>query len=165
MNDFPENLRELQAIVVAQFRLDIDGVHGLPHWRSVYRNGLLICEADPEVDPAVIAAFALLHDSQRHDDDDDPSHGVRGSRFVTELLDQGHMSWLDKEQQTWLRAAVCNHPLGGRSECPTIQGCFDADRLDLCRIGIRPHPKYLGSVYASREGVIERHWEMAWEAV
>lgn len=163
MPEFPDNLHAIRELVVSQFRLDIDGTHGMPHWRRVYRNGLLICEADPSVDRDVIAAFALLHDSQRENEYDDPMHGVRGSRFANELLVQGHMPWLDKERRTWLRAAICSHPLGGSSVCSTIQACFDADRLDLGRIGIKPHPKFLGSVYAHNPGVIERHWEMAWE--
>ena len=38
---------------------------------------------------------------------------------------------------------------------PTIQACWDADRLDLGRVGIRPDPRFLCTGYARRPEVIE----------
>ena len=37
----------------------------------------------------------------------------------------------------------------------TIQTCWDADRLDLGRVGITPHPKYLGTEVARRPATIK----------
>ena len=37
----------------------------------------------------------------------------------------------------------------------TVQTCWDADRLDLGRVGIRPHPKYLCTAVAKGAGVLQ----------
>jgi hypothetical protein len=34
-------------------------------------------------------------------------------------------------------------PGGGVDTDPTVQTCWDADRLDLGRVGIKPHPDFL----------------------
>ena len=36
----------------------------------------------------------------------------------------------------------------------TVQTCWDADRLDLGRVGITPHPNYLGTEVARRPATI-----------
>lgn len=157
-----EGLAEIQRLVMAQFRLDGMGPHGLPHWQAVYRNGMAIADADKRVNRRVVAAFAFLHDSQREDEWEDPMHGVRGADYVIQLRLEGKLDWLSADEELLLRAAVCDHSRGLLSDDPTIQACWDADRLDLPRIGVRPHPKFLGSIYGLTPGVIERHWDAAW---
>jgi len=41
--------------------------------------------------------------------------------------------------------AIRFHSHGRLSRDPTVQACWDADRLDLGRIGDRPDPNYLGT--------------------
>lgn len=161
---FPDKYDDVQRRVIRQFQLDLMGTHGIPHWARVYRNGLLIAGADPDVDLEVVTLFALLHDSRRENEYDDPMHGVRASRFAAQLAEEGLMPWLSKEQLTQLRGACTDHSLGFVINLPTIQACWDADRLDLGRIGVKPDLLKLGSLYSRQPGVIERHWDEAWQA-
>jgi uncharacterized protein len=41
----------------------------------------------------------------------------------------------------------------------TVQACWDADRLDLGRVGVKPDPRYLCTSYAKRGDVIDRAYE------
>jgi HD superfamily phosphodiesterase len=50
------------AVVRPQFRLHLaGGIHGLPHWSRVWFHGRALAAA-ADVDPAVLAWFAFLHD-------------------------------------------------------------------------------------------------------
>jgi uncharacterized protein len=42
------------------------------------------------------------------------------------------------------------------SEHPTIGTCWDADRLDLGRVGARPDPKYMSTEARKRAARIQR---------
>jgi hypothetical protein len=67
------------AAVRPQFRLNFHhGVHGVPHWSRVWFHGRHLAES-VDVDPAILAWFAYLHDSQRHNDNRDPLHGNRAA--------------------------------------------------------------------------------------
>lgn len=165
---FPDHLDDIQRKVLAEFPLDLMGIHGIPHWSRVLRNGMLIAAMDGNVDMEVVTLFALLHDSQREDEGVDIEHGVRGSRFAQMLRDNGAMPWLDKEQFTALKAAILGHPLGYLIEGDhwtqrTIQACWDADRLDLGRVGIKPDIMRMGSLYATQPGITDLHWQESWE--
>ena len=60
------------AVVRPQFRLGFaDGIHGLPHWSRVWFHGRALAAA-LDVDPALLAWFSYLHDSQRVNDGRDP---------------------------------------------------------------------------------------------
>ena len=77
------------AVVRPQFRLDFHhGVHGVPHWSRVWFHGRSLAQA-VDVDPAVLAWFAYLHDSQRHNDNRDPRHGARAADFAVRLRASG----------------------------------------------------------------------------
>lgn len=52
------------------------------------------------------------------------------------------------EEVSLLEKACRYHTTELRTGIPTIDVCFDADRLDLCRVGITPNPKLM----ASKEG-------------
>jgi hypothetical protein len=49
-----------------------------------------------------------------------------------------------------LRDALARHSDGAVTGDPAAGCCWDADRLDLCRLGIRPDPRLL-STAAARE--------------
>lgn len=146
------------AAAKAQFRLDIHGVHGLPHWERVLKHGTEIAKRDPRVDRKVVSLFAVLHDSQRLNDGDDPKHGLRAAIWTIDMDNTGLIN-LSREQGIELFLALRDHSVGGSTEAPTVQACWDADRLDLGRVGIKPEAKYLGSEYARRPDVIEAAWQ------
>jgi uncharacterized protein len=159
-----DGMDELFKLVLKEFRLDPYGTHGIPHWRRVLRNGLAICAANPQCDPYVVKLFALLHDSCRHNEYDDIEHGLRATQFLSWLRDHHpELVPLTNEQAITLSAAILDHSRGFVCENPTINACWDADRLDLPRVGIRPDPEYLWSDYAKNPDTIDACWEEAWD--
>ena len=117
------------------------GLHGVQHWGRVRRNGLLLAERTG-ASRRVVSLFAFLHDSCRWSDRNDAEHGPRAAAFVEQLRDDALVSLSDEEAQ--LLAFACRHHSEGMLDADvTIQTCWDADRLDLGRVGIRPDPRLL----------------------
>lgn len=110
-------------------------LHGISHWESVERNGLLL--ATPECDVTVIRLFAYLHDSCRETDGYDLEHGPRAAKMMEGLRDN-LLKDLSDEQFSMLQQACRLHTTTHRTGNPTIDACFDADRLDLGRVNIKP---------------------------
>lgn len=119
-------------------------VHGPDHWRRVERNGLLLATRTG-ADVAVVRLFALFHDSRRENDGWDPGHGARGAAFAASL--RGGSYELDDERFKLLRDACEWHTDGKFHDDPTIATCWDADRLDLGRVGIVPEPAYMSTEF------------------
>jgi uncharacterized protein len=61
------------------------------------------------------------------------------------MYKDGKVEGLTEEQFTKLHFAVQQHNGGKPTTDPTIGVCFDADRLDLLRVGILPNPKLLST--------------------
>lgn len=125
-------------------------VHGELHWRTVGANGLWLAEADTRVDRHVVFLFALLHDAMRENDGYDPEHGPRASALAAELHAERLLA-VTRAQLGLLRHACEEHADGLTSSDPTVGACWDADRLDLPRVGITPVPQLL-STGAARNG-------------
>ncbi len=118
-----------------------DGVHGLRHWGRVLESGRRLAEATP-ADLRVVELFALFHDCRRVNEEKDPGHGLRGGEVARTLYDTGVLA--QSANQFELLHYACEHHTAGLVEGdPTAQTCWDADRLDLGRVGIRPEPRYL----------------------
>jgi hypothetical protein len=116
--------------------------HGLWHWEKVEKNALALAKATPGCDPLVVQLFALLHDCRRENEDHDPEHGIRAAEFVKSIKDDLE---INESQLTKLIEACQNHNDGKVSSDPTIGVCWDADRLDLTRVGIIPDPNLLST--------------------
>ena len=85
----------------------------------------------------------MLHDVQRQDEHRDIQHGGRAADFAASLM--GDWVHLNSTQMYQLTEACRYHSMGRLSKDVTIQTCWDADRLDLGRVGERPNPTYLGT--------------------
>jgi len=134
------------------FRLDIDGIHGFPHWSRVLENGLSLAK-QTGANTRVVVAFALFHDCQRENDGYDPDHGRRGAEYAWSI--RGEIpSLTDTEFDLFFEAAEY-HSDGLLEGDVTVLTCWDADRLDLYRVGIRPNPKRLCTEAARHPDVIE----------
>lgn len=144
-----KSLREVRNLVLERWTLG--STHGISHWTRVYENGMKLITDD--VDPVVVAFFAYLHDSCREDDYTDLCHGVRASEWIEEIRTT-HLQVLTDEQFFKLREACRLHTTEKRTGDPTIDACFDADRLDLWRVGIKPDPERMatakGAILASQ---------------
>lgn len=128
-------LRDIQNLVLDRWTLG--STHGIGHWNRVYENGMKLITDD--VDPVVVAFFAYLHDSCREDDYTDLYHGVRASEWLEEIR-TSCLKVLTDEQFFKLKEACRLHTTEKYTGDPTIDACFDADRLDLWRVGIKPDP-------------------------
>jgi len=127
------------------FKCGEDSIHGAPHWHQVYTFALELGKATG-ADPEVVCCFALLHDSCREDDGGDPYHGIRAADslpFIKASIPS--LSKLNDEQMRLLDYAIRHHVDGEVSDDPTIGTCWDADRLDLGRVGIVSDEKYMST--------------------
>lgn len=121
---------------------NVGGVHGIDHWDRVYENGQKLIT--PEVKPLVVGLFAYLHDSCRINDGEDLGHGERAVDFISSLRDTLLKDVSDEDIQL-LKTACRLHTVTISTGDPTIDACFDADRLDLWRVGITPDPTRLAT--------------------
>jgi uncharacterized protein len=139
----------LLAEIRRGFRLDWHGIHGAHHWGRVRHHACALA-TERGADLLVVELFAFLHDSQRHDDYADRQHGERGAEYARAL--QGRFYDLGERQLSRLTQAIRHHSGGEVSTDATVQCCWDADRLDLGRVGIRPQPRFLSGHGAARIG-------------
>lgn len=114
-----------------------EGCHGRAHWERVLQNGLTMARCNG-ADQLVVSLFAWLHDSRRENDNYDPEHGYRAACLALEL--QGEVYKLGDTQLNSLLYALTAHDTGEVSSDITVGTCWDADRLDLPRVGIIPDP-------------------------
>jgi uncharacterized protein len=131
---------ELITTIRAQFALDWHGIHGIQHWERVRDNGLRLARSTGAI-PAVVELFAYLHDSRRLDDWEDLGHGVRAAEYLRTL--RGRYFDISDAALELLVYACRHHSDGLMDGDVTVLTCWDADRLDLGRVGIRPEPRYL----------------------
>ncbi len=139
----------LITLLRQHFVLDWRGIHGASHWSRVRRIGLCLAELTG-ANARVVELFAFLHDSCRRSDGRDPGHGARAASFV-ETLNGRYFSLSDPELGLLVEACR-GHSDGGRHDNPTIATCWDADRLELARLGITPDPQRLCSAAATDPG-------------
>lgn len=118
--------------------------HGPWHWEKVEKNALALAKATPGADKTVAQLFALIHDTKRENEDHDPEHGHRSAAYAERLFKQGKLE-ITKDQLVVLMDACKFHNDGQVSDNPTIGVCWDADRLDLTRVGIIPDPALLST--------------------
>jgi uncharacterized protein len=122
------------------FALCLDGIHGESHWERVRENGLRLAR-QTGADTEIVELFAYLHDSKRQNDGWDREHGQRAAVFIHQL--QGTLLTLSGERLTSLTYACAHHSDGLVKAGVTIQTCWDADRLDLGRVNIKPDARWL----------------------
>lgn len=123
------------------YRLDWNGIHGADHWARVRNTGLKLASLNG-ANVAVVESFAFIHDSCRYSDGNDPDHGPRAAAYAESI--NGTLIHLTNDELDDLINACTHHTRGGTSGySKTVLTCWDADRLDLGRVGIRPNPDYL----------------------
>jgi len=131
----------LANFVLGQYQLHLSGTHGLQHWIRVWRIGEELSRSTG-ANVTVVRLFAFLHDICREDEDVDLFHGVRAARLIKDVL-QPDFLHLPEQDAKLLEFAVQRHTFGMTKADPTVMTCWDSDRLDLGRVGIKPHPNRL----------------------
>jgi uncharacterized protein len=138
------DLSNLWVLATRRFSLGPHSMHGSAHWQRVELNGLEIARHSG-ADERVVRLFAVLHDSRRLNESHDPEHGQRAADWAREL--RGREFDLPDTEFDLLCDAMIRHDRGETSADPTVGTCWDADRLDLPRVGIRPHASYMSTAY------------------
>ena len=161
----PDAARLVEAVLERSTGKD-SFLHGEGHWRRVAAAGLALLPETPGADPALVFLFALFHDSTRFNDGHDPLHGPRGAALPGEL--RGGAFDLGDAGMGLLGFACGEHTNGGVSSDATVAVCWDADRLNLWRVGIRPAPRLLSTEAARGGGRIAwardlQREQLAWE--
>ena len=147
----PMTLKPLVDAILLDYTLPLDGCHGVAHWARVLENGLRLA-SETGARREVVTLFAVLHDSRRFNESFDPQHGPRAAAYAAELW--GHLFELDEGDFRLLQRACEGHTSELTHPDITIQTCWDSDRLDLGRVGIKPHPSRLCTDVARRPDII-----------
>jgi len=136
------DFERLADITAKQISAKSRFVHGTSHWKRVERNGLRL-SLRTGADVMVVRLFAWFHDSRRQNESVDPGHGRRGAHYAATLRKQV----FDLEEQAFekLVFACTWHTDRILSADPTIGTCWDADRLDLGRVGITPSSAFMST--------------------
>lgn len=138
--------------IIDNFKLNIDGDHGLNHWTRVYKNTQLL-STYYNINSDVFELFAILHDSKREDEFEDINHGKRAAKYIKQLIIDNKIN-LNYEDQRRLIYACSNHTKSNKKaklyQDIIVQICFDSDRLDIGRVGIIPEEKYFNTDYAKK---------------
>ena len=136
----PLNLPLIVRTILDEYALPWDGDHGVAHWARVLENGLRLTEVTG-ANVEVVQLFAVFHDSKRVKETTEFQHGRFGAEFAAEL--RGKVFDLPVQDFALLYRACVGHSHERTHPDITIQTCWDADRLDLGRVGITPHPSRL----------------------
>lgn len=136
------------------FRSEIKGIHDSNHWFTVARLGMAIALAEGG-DPSVALLFGLYHDCRRFDNGSDPEHGLRAAELVKKHFTEKELD-ISVPQFERLYTACSRHSDGLVYQDVTISACWDADRLDLTRVGWETRPELLGTETAKRMALYQK---------
>ena len=136
------NYDELWDYVSEHFHCGPYSIHGPSHWTRVKENGLAVAKFSG-ANARVVALFALFHDSCRESDGWDPGHGQRGAELARQLRSEKFD--IPDEEFELLSYACQWHTDQKFHDDATIGTCWDADRLDLGRVGAVPDAAYLNT--------------------
>lgn len=146
------NLKPIVHVILEDYALPWDGIHGVSHWARVLENGLRLAPLT-RARVEVVQLFAVLHDACRKSEASDPGHGRRGAELAARV--RGDWFELSDEDFQLLYDAIARHADGGTQADMTVQTCWDADRLDLGRVGMMPHPAKLCTEAAKKPEVLK----------
>lgn len=134
------NLKPIVHAILDDYALPWHGLHGVGHWARVLENGMRLAEATGAV-VEVVQLFAVFHDSRRENECTNRDHGQRGADLAATL--RGTLFELPDTDFRLLYYACAAHTDGLTEGDITVQTCWDADRLDLGRVGTTPDPRKL----------------------
>ncbi len=140
-----ENIKKVREFAIKHARTGEESIHGIDHWDRVARKGEALHV--PDADMEVVLCFAYLHDVERQTDTYDVEHGPKAAKLIDQIR-EFVLGFLDDRQIGLLKDACTFHTTVLRTGNPTIDTCFDADRLDLPRAYIIPEPDRM----ATKEG-------------
>jgi uncharacterized protein len=150
-----------KLMTYARFPSDI---HGPAHWSRVRRFGALLGEGEalPDAARACVEIFAWVHDLAREHDGGGNEHAIDGAVYIDRVVPAVFGVLLPDQMET-LRTAIRYHSDGMTAQqafaadllpqvawdaevlVATVGCCWDADRLDLPRVGIVPDARFMST--------------------
>lgn len=138
------------ARVLEHFALPLSSIHGPVHWARVLENGMRLAPLTG-ADPLVVSLFSIFHDSCRLNDHADIFHGPRAAVLIRSM----NLGLTDTQRDLLMRACA-GHTNTFHSSNGTVATCWDADRLDIGRVGPVVNPIFLSTEAAKDPGI--RAW-------
>lgn len=132
---------EVYSRLMSEFSLGTESVHGPQHWKRVEAYGLYLAH-NTGANPILVSLFAHFHDCRRVNEHHDPGHGLRGGEYARQL--EAELGLPPDDLETLFQACAGHTDLV-YSHDPTIATCWDADRLDLDRVGAVTDPRFLST--------------------
>jgi uncharacterized protein len=140
-------------------------IHGPAHWSRVRRFGALLAEGEalPDAARSCVEIFAWVHDLAREHDGGGNEHAIDGAVYIDQVVPAVFGALLP-DQMAALRSAIRYHSDGMTAQqafeagllpavawqpkllVATVACCWDADRLDLPRVGIVPDARFMSTL-------------------
>ncbi len=136
------NLEAVWERVLKETSVNYYSIHGPEHWARVERNGLYIAEKTG-ADQTIVKLFALFHDCRRINDHIDDGHGLRGAEYAANIKDE--LIDISSDDFDKLYYACEWHTDKNDTDDITVAACWDADRLDIGRVGFIVDAQYMNS--------------------
>ena len=130
-------------------------IHGPEHWARVERNGLYVAQKT-EANKTIVQLFAVFHDCMRWNDAVDPGHGHRGAEYAVQIKDE--LINIPPDDFDKFYYACEWHTDKRTTDDVTVAACWDADRLDIGRVGYILDPQFMNSKPAQE---IAKHNELS----
>lgn len=160
---------DLEAVwyrVLEDTSVEHSSIHGPDHWARVERNGLYVAQKTG-ANQTIVQLFAVFHDCMRQNDHVDPGHGRRGAEYAVQIKNE--LIHIPSDDFDKFYYACEWHTDQVAIDDVTISTCWDADRLDLGRVGFILDPQYMNSKPAQKiakrddmsvlDRVAVRNWE------
>jgi len=136
------NLEAVWSRVLQETSVNYCSIHGPDHWARVERNGLYLAEKTG-ANQTIVQLFALFHDCRRMNDAIDPGHGLRGAEYAAKIKDE--LINISADGFDKLYYACEWHTDKNETDDITVAACWDADRLDIGRVGYIVDAQYMNS--------------------
>ena len=136
------NLEAVWDRVLKDTSVEHASIHGPDHWARVERNGLYVAQKTG-ANQMIVQLFAVFHDCMRQNDHIDPGHGRRGAEYAVQIKNE--LINIPSDDFDKFYYACEWHTDKIETDDVTIAACWDADRLDLGRVGFILDPLYMNS--------------------
>ena len=136
------NLEAVWQRVLKDTTVEYISIHGPKHWTRVERNGLYIAQKTG-ANKTIVQLFAVFHDCMRWNDDIDPGHGRRGAEYASQIKNE--LINIPQDDFDKFYYACEWHTDKTDTDDVTIAACWDADRLDIGRVGFILNPLFMNS--------------------
>lgn len=141
------DFENLKSEIIKLYQGDLCSIHGIYHWERVEQHAIWIAKRSG-ADMEIVRIFAWVHDACRLNDLFDPEHGLRASKLAEKL--NGSAFHLSSDRLDTLKMACEFHTTQKYTQNQTVATCWDADRLDLGRVGVIPSSDFMNTQFGKK---------------